>query len=371
MGDRRLLAAVLVLMGTGIMESVQGCTGVRTESVDGDYFRGRTMEFAVPLPSDVVVIPAGWSYTGTTPDGSPGKQWESKYPVVGANALGLPQVIDGVNGEGLSVALFYFANFVEYQTPDSYENALAPWEFSTWMLGSFATVEEVRESLDQVRVCAVVMEEFGELLGKPEGFVPPGHFLVMDSSGDCITIEHIGGEMIVTDNPTGILTNCPSFDWQLTNLSNYVNLSPLNAEPTEIAGLAVSPVSMGSGLLGIPGDFTAPSRFVRSAIFSGATPPAESAREGVLQTFRLLHQFDIPLGASRVRGTDDQTGPVYDTTLWSTVTDLSRSRYYFRTFQDSRIKMVDLNAMDLSGDNLHTYPMTASEEDILDITGSF
>ena len=362
------MVLVLVLISGG---SLHACTGVRTESVDGDYFRGRTMEFAAALPSDVIVIPAGWSYTGTTPDGTPGMQWESRYSVVGVNAVGLPHILDGVNEEGLSAALFYFSHFVGYQTPESYDDAVAPWEFGTWILGSFATVEEVRNGLDQVEVCAVLLKEFGEVVGQPEGIVPPGHFLLMDPTGDCITIEHIDGEVIVTDNPLGILTNCPSFDWHMSNLSNYVNLSPVNAGPVQLMGMTVSPVSMGSGLLGLPGDFTSPSRFVRSAIFSSSSPEAETPRDGVLQTFRLLNQFDIPEGASQVIGTGPDGEDVYDITLWSSVTDLSRSRYYFRTRRDSRIRMVDLLEMDLQGDSIHTYPMMDSEEEMLDITGSF
>lgn len=325
------------------------------------------MEFAVPLPADVIAVPAGHEYTGTAPDGSPGKQWISEYDMAGANALGEPHIIDGINTEGLTVGLFYFAHYVGYEEPQTYDNALAPWEFTTWMLSTCATVQDVRESLDQVDVCAVSEADFGTIVGEAD-FIPPAHYLVMDAAGDCIVIEHIEGRPMVYDNPLGVITNDPAFDWHLTNLNNYVNLSPVNAEPFEMEGMTISPLGLGSGLLGIPGDFTPPSRFVQAAFFSWATPAAQSAREAVLQTFHLLNQFDIPLGASQRRGADQEGNPIFDTTLWSTVSDLSNCRYYFRTYKNSRIKMLDLNTVDFRGDRVVSYPMCSSTEEIADIT---
>lgn len=188
----------------------------------------------------------------------------------------------------------------------------------------------------------------------------------MDATGDCIVIEHIDGKAVIHENPLGVITNSPGFDWHITNLDNYVNLRVANYMPLDLCGVTVSQMGQGSGLLGMPGDFTPPSRFVRAAIYSGATPPSQTLDEGVLQCFRVLHQFDIPLGASMQAEPDPGGNPIYDYTLWSSVTDLSRRRYYFRTFQDSQIKMVDL--LSLRSDSFAVFPMDNSNERIEDIT---
>jgi len=336
------------------------CTGIRTMSSNGDCFRGRTMEFAVYFPPEVAYIPAGYSYTGTTPDGETGKQWVSSYSVTGATGFGLPHIIDGINEEGLTAAVFWFAHYVGYQDWEgSVENTVAPWEFPTWILGSFASVEEVEAALEQITVAPVSFGEFG--------FPPPLHYLVMDETGDCIVIEYIEGEPVVYDNPFGVITNSPSFDWHMTNLKNYVNLSAVNHDPIELSGTTISQMGQGSGLLGMPGDFTPPSRFIRAVIYSCATPDSNTPDQGVLQSFRLLHQFDIPLGASMQSQPDSSGNPVYDYTLWSSVSDLTRRRYYFRTFQDSQIRMIDLSA--LEGEDFALYPMDGTSETIEDITG--
>ena len=343
-----------------VSTATYACTGVRTESENGDYFRGRTMEFAEFIPSDIIAIPAGHEYTGTTPDGSHGLEWISEYSVVGANGFGMPHIIDGLNEKGLTAGMFYFANYVGYNEPgDAASDAIAPWELCTWILGRFASVDELLLSLDQVRVCSVELEEFG--------FAPPLHYIVMDATGDCVVLEHIDGQLVVYDNPLGVITNSPSFDWHVTNLKNYVNLSAVNRSPFVLSGIEISEMGQGSGLLGMPGDFTPPSRFVRAAVYSANTPPAESPDDGVLQTFHVLNQFDIPLGASMRPEPDEQGNPIYDYTLWSSVSDMTRCRYYFRTYDDSSIRMVDLMSLDLSGGDVLTFPMEGTEE-IIDIS---
>ncbi len=337
-----------------------GCTGFRIESEDGFYYRGRTMEFAADIPSDVIVIPRGQTYTGTTMSGEPGMEWSTVYAAVGANGFGLPMLVDGVNEEGLSAAMFYFANYVGYQeeTEDK-SHVLAPYEVCTWILTSFSSVQEVRESIEEIVVPPVVLEAFG--------YAPPIHFIVMDRTGECIVLEHVNGELIIYENPLGVITNSPTFDWHLTNLNNHLNLTPVNVSPYEIEGVPLRELGQGSGMLGLPGDFTPPSRFVRAAMYSASALPVESGTESVLKAFHILNQFDIPIGACR-RPTVNDEAPQCEYTLWSSVTDLERSRYYLRTYDNSRIRMVDLMALDLEGDEILCFKMDTSE-DIQDLTG--
>jgi choloylglycine hydrolase len=196
--------------------------------------------------------------------------------------------------------------------------------------------------------------------------VPPAHFILTDAAGNCAVLEYIGGELKVHANPFGVMSNSPSFDWHVTNLANYINLTVTNVPPIEIDGRQVKSFGQGSGMLGLPGDFTPPSRFVRAVAFSSTALPVDSARVGVLQAFHILNQFDIPKGAARGKE-NGQT--VADYTLWTSAADLANLRYYFRTYENSCIRMVDLKAVDLNAGQIKTISMQG-EEQIEDLSGA-
>ena len=190
------------------------------------------------------------------------------------------------------------------------------------------------------------------------GFVPPCHYIVNDAGGRCVVLEYVGGELKIHDNPLGVITNSPTFDWHVTNLRNYVNLTVNNVPPVDIAGIKLPSFGQGSGMLGLPGDFTPPSRFIRAVAFSQSALPVATAHEGVLQAFHILNQFDIPKGAAR--GVDNGK-EVADYTLWTSASDLTNLRYYFRTFDNSRIRMIDLKKMDLDAKEIKTISMAGKE----------
>ena len=225
-----VLAAVCGAAVTHNNYPAVACTGAKLVAKDGSVVVGRTLEFGQPLDSSIILVPAGHKYTGTTPDGKSGMAWQVKYPFTGMNFLDQPHIIDGLNAKGLAVGLFYFPGYADYQKFDGAkaDSSLAPWEFGTWMLGSFATIDEVKKGLANVRVVPTVFSKWG--------FVPPAHFAVTDAKGNSIVIEFVDGTMHVYDNPIGVLTNSPTFDWHLTNLRNYINLSPINVAPERIGG---------------------------------------------------------------------------------------------------------------------------------------
>jgi choloylglycine hydrolase len=151
----------------------------------------------------------------------------------------------------------------------------------------------------------------------------------------------------------------------MTNLSNYVTMSDKNVEKIDLGGKEIKGLGQGSGMLGLPGDFTPPSRFVRAVAFSKSALPVEKARDGVLQAFHILNQFDIPKGAARGI---EQGKESSDYTLWTSAADLKNLRYYFRTYHNSRIRMVDLKAADLDVREVRTISMKG-EEQIEDVSG--
>lgn len=350
----RILA--LITFGTS---TALACTGITIKPKDGSIIFARTLEFAVDLQSNILVVPRGKEFVGTAPGDKPGLRWKTKYGIVGANAFDLSVTVDGLNEKGLSVGLFYFPGFAKYQEAktEDFSKALAPWELGFYLLGTCSDLKEAVAAAKDVRV--------GDVVQKNMGFVPEVHFIVTDTSGTSVVLEYIDGELKIHANPLGVMTNSPTFDWHMTNLSNYVTLSDKNVEKIDLVGKQIKGLGQGSGMLGLPGDFTPPSRFVRAVAFSKSTVPVEKAKDGVLQAFHILNQFDIPKGAARGL---EHGKEVSDYTQWTSVADLKNLRYYFRTFDNSRIRMVDLKTLDLDAKEFKTILMKGDEQ-IEDVSG--
>ncbi len=355
---RKLVSSAIagvLLLGVAA-QSAQACTGIRIIAEDGAVVRGRTMEFAIDIHSDVIMVPRGYARVGTTPDGKEGLKWKAKYASLGANGVGLPYLFDGLNEKGLAVGTFYFpgtAAYMPYQASDA-GKSIAEWQVGSWMLENFATVDEVRQSIGGIVVPSVVFPAWG--------FAPPAHYVVYDASGKSIVVEYTDGKLHVYDNPLGVITNSPAFDWQMTNLSNYVNFSMTNVPPVKLGPVTLEPFGQGSGMLGIPGDFTPPSRFVRAVAFSHSVFPSKTGDDAVLETFHILNQFDIPKGAAREHQKDEHGNILADYTIWTDATDLKAKRFYFRTYENSRIRMVDLTRMNLDGTDIVTIAMKGGED---------
>ncbi len=335
------------------------CTGITIKPQDGSIIFARTLEFAADIGSNIIIVPRGKDFTGTAPGDKPGLRWKSKFGFAGTNAFGMPITIDGLNEKGLAVGLFYFPGFAKYQEviPRDAAKALAPWELGCFLLGTCSDVKQALAAAQGVLV--------GDVVQKDMGIVPPAHYIVNDASGKSVVLEYVGGQLKVHDNPFGVMSNSPTFDWHMTNLSNYVTLGPDNVEKLDLAGKEIKGLGQGSGMLGLPGDFTPPSRFVRAVAFSKTALPVANARDGVLQAFHILNQFDIPKGSAR--GVEHGK-PVADYTEWTSAADLTNLRYYFRTYDNSRIRMVDLKAAKLDAKEIKTIPMKG-EEQIEDVTG--
>lgn len=351
-----LAAVALVAIGPA---ATRACTGITIRPKDGSIIFSRTLEFAADIKSNIIIVPRGRECVGTGPGDKPGLRWKSKYGIVGANAFGLPVTVDGLNEQGLQVGLFYFPGFATYQDVKAEDvgKALAPWELGVFLLGTCADVKEAVAAARGVLV--------GEVVQKDMGFVPGVHYTVTDAGGNSVVLEYIDGELKVHENPLGVVTNSPTFDWHMTNLRNYVTMTSRNIEKVDLVGKEIRGLGQGSGMLGLPGDFTPPSRFVRAVAFSKTAVPVEKARDGVLQAFHILNQFDIPKGAARGI---EHGKEVADYTQWTSASDLTNRRYYFRTFDNSRIRMIDLNTVDLTAKEIRTILMKGGEE-IEDVAG--
>ncbi len=329
-----LSIAVAGLLAAGTLPG-HACTSLTIGTADGGTMYGRTMEFGFELDSQAIVVPRNFDFKGTGPNGEVGKTWTSKYAVAGMNALKLPILVDGVNENGLAGGILYFPGYAEYTADADADStkSMAPWEFLTWALTSFSTVDEVKAALDGVEIVGVTMPQLGA--------IPPFHYTLHDETGKSIVIEPTGGKLKVFENPYGVMTNSPTFDWHLTNLSNYVKLSSENAPPAKFNGHEVDSFGEGSGWLGIPGDPTPPSRFIRAMAFSMTSNPAPAGDTSVRLVEHIMNNFDIPKGTIR----DDKK--VADYTQWTVVADLKDRSYYVKTYEDQTLRAINLMDFDL------------------------
>jgi choloylglycine hydrolase len=359
---RRVATYALVAAFTFATTPGFACTGISLNAKDGTMVRGRTMEFGFPLSSNVLVIPAGTALTGTLPDGKQGIGYTTKYAMVGANAVGQTVIMDGMNDQGLSFGLFYFPGFAEYPavTAENAPRAMAPFEFGAWVLGNFASVDELKAGLAESG--AVVVDTPAPGFGSS-----PSHYFVRDKSGKSIVIEPLGGVLKVFDAPLGVVTNAPAYDWHMTNLRNYLNLSVTGVPPLDLDGVKLTQLGQGAGMHGLPGGFTPPSRFVRAVAFTQAELPSATAEDAVLSAFHILNQFDIPRGSVR-----DKTDGGLELTQWTTVSDTRNLRWYFKTYDDQTIRVVDVTkAVDAAKGQIRTIKMGLPTQPIEDATTNF
>lgn len=315
----------------------EACTGISMFAADGSYFQARTIEWAgTNLNSMYVVVPRNFSQTSFTPKGQNGMTFKSKYGYIGLAVHEKEFIAEGLNEAGLSAGLFYFPNYGSYQLYDEKYNSttIADLQLVSWMLSQFATVDEVKTNINKVRVVSLMGGN-----GSEEAI----HWRVGDNTGKQIVIEIENGIVHIYDNPIGVLTNAPGFQWHLSNLSNYINLTPVNPPAHKMGDFMVQPIGHGNGFLGLPGDFTPPSRFVRAAFFKSTAPTLPTARATMLQCFHILNNFDIPIGMNFPK---NEIPDLPSATQWTSVIDLTNKVVYYKTFDNNNIRMIDLKDID-------------------------
>lgn len=361
---KQLLIAMLVAYSL-VCSAAYACTGITLKAKDGAVVYGRTLEWgAFDLKSRVIIIPRGQEFTGTTPDGKSGLKWKAKYGVVAIDALEKILIADGLNEKGLAIGLFYHPGYAAYQEydPTQANRSIAATDVAQLLLTTCANISEVRRALQNVRVVPVVE--------KALGFPAPVHFIATEPSGKAIVIEYLNGELRIFDAPLGVITNSPSYNWHMTNLRNYINLSPVALPGKKIEDLEFTPLGAGSGMIGLPGDFTPPSRFVRAVAFSKTARPTENGDETVYEIFRILDNFNVPLGAAEGSDQVQSTIGMRSATIWTSASDTMNKVLYYHTQHNRRVRMVDLKKIDFKSLREIVYlPLDKEKrQDILDIT---
>jgi len=360
---RSLMATTVCAMLLLGQISVNACTEIRLTAGDDGVIVGRTMEFGFDPQSDAAVVPAGTELTSSLADKSLGIRYKSKYGMVGATFLKKPMIVDGVNEKGLYVGALYFPGYASYvkNSPEIAARAMAPEDYVGWLLANFASVEEVKANYNKVVLVENPIEEIG-------GQSFPGHYTIIDHTGAAVVIEPVEKTLKIYDNPLGVMTNSPSFDWHMTNLRNYVNLSAINAAPIDFGSIKLAGFGQGTGMLGIPGDFTPPSRFIRAVAFSRSAVKLQTTEATVRQAFHVMNAFDIPVGAI---SESKENIDVHDYTIWTSVSDLKNVRWAFKTYKGQTIRSIDVRkALTAAGSEIKIIEME-SEQPVEDVSTQF
>lgn len=327
------------------------CTGITLTAKDGSYILSRTIEWGnSSLNSGYVVVPRNHTQNALTPTGENGMTLTARYGYVAMTVQQEEFVTEGLNEAGLSAGLFYFPGYGKYEDYNPANNAstVTDLQFVAWVLGNFSTVDEVKQAINDIHIVRI----------HPEASTV--HWRIADASGKQVVLEIIDGKPQFYDNPLGVLTNSPGFEWQMTNLNNYVNLFPGNAIPQKLNGMELHPFGAGTGFLGMPGDVTPPSRFVRAAFYKATAPQLETARETVLQCFQILNNFDIPVGIEHAMGEAPEGLP--SATQWTTATDVTNRAIYYRSAWNPAVRCIDLKTINFAKVKYQAHPIEKSLE---------
>ncbi|CAM3333269.1 linear amide C-N hydrolase [Vagococcus fessus] len=318
------------------------CTGIQVTSIEGNTYWGRTQEFGFPMPMDGITIPRGYEVKGLLLS-----DVTFKYASMGCTLSGkdynidnVVMLMDGINENGLVGGTFYFGSgYHNYATQEEVE-ALGklPFrgeEFVTWAIANCADVDELRErALSEVAIC----DTENEL-----GAAQPQHYWFTDKTGKSIVIEpDVKGSFTIHDNKIGTMSNAPDFDYHVKNLNNYVGLTGDTQADWEMGNVTIPSSGIGSGLFGLPGDFTPQTRFVRATIFNRMSD-APSDDMAIHRVYNILNNFDIPYGLIKTGNALGKPDDLFvHRNQYSTAYNLNNLTLYVSPFENRRIQSLSL-----------------------------
>ena len=316
------------------------CTALSLKT-DHHYF-GRTLDLEYTLDESVIIAPRRFPFAFRH---LPPQQ--THLAIIGAGIVrdGYPLYYDACNEAGLAMAGLNFPGFAQYRPVDPGKDNAASFEFIPWVLGACCTVKEARALLQNASVCR---DAFSPAL-------PPSplHWMISDAEGS-IVAEPLEGGLRIFDNPLGVMTNSPSFDYHLLRLRDFAGLSPDMPKNTFAPALNLAPYSRGMGAMGLPGDWSSVSRLIRAAYLRAHSICAKSEAASVAQFFRILGAVSHVRGSVRVEGR-------YEITQYTSCCT-EKGLYFYTTYENQNLTAVDLHRENLDSRDLVEYPMLTQPE---------
>lgn len=313
------------------------CTAVSFKAKQ--HYFGRNLDLERGYGEGVVITPRNYPFSFRYVPAL-----DKHYAMIGMAAVvnNYPLYFEATNEKGLSMAGLNFPrNAVYYDYAEGKEN-VAPFELIPYLLGKCENITDVKETLKYLNVVNCSFSE-----GLP---VSPLHWLISDKE-ESLTLECTKDGMKVYDNPFGVLTNNPTFDFHVMNMNHYMGLHEGFAQNTVSQKLTLDNFSLGMGALGLPGDFSSSSRFVRAVFVKEKSVCGDSEKESVNQFFHILRSVAMPKGCVLAQNGE------YEYTRYSCCCNTQEQVYYYTTYDNSTIRKVELQAVDVEESQLYQYPV--------------
>ena len=318
------------------------CTAVTYKTKD--FYFGRTLDYEYSFGEKITITPRNFPFTFRKVE-----ELKSHYAIIGMATVveGYPLYFDATNEKGLSMAGLNFPGNADYKPYVIGKENVAPFELIPWILGQCATVKEAKEKLTGMNLVDI---SFSESLP-----LSPLHWIISDRNAS-ITLESVKEGLKIYDNPMGVLTNNPPFDMMQIYLSNFMGLTNKVAENRFAEGFEPNVYSRGLGAMGLPGDLSSASRFVKAAFTKMNSVSGASEAESISQFFHILGSVAQQRGCVMVNEQD------YEITIYTSCCNTDKGIYYYTTYENSRITGVDMHKEDLDGYNLISYPLMTEQQ---------
>lgn len=309
-----------------------------------DFYFGRTLDYESSYGEEIVVMPRNFRLDFLNMG-----VYENHYAVIGTAhiAQGYPLFYDAVNEKGLAMAGLNFVGNAYYGKNIDGRDNVAQYEFIPWILSRCSSTAEAKELISRINITDTPFNEH-----MPAGQL---HWIIADRE-QTITVESVRDGIKVYDNPAGVLTNNPPFNEQMFRLNDYMHLSPKQPQNSFSSRLDLKTYSRGMGAIGLPGDLSSQSRFVRAAFVRANSVSGSSETESVSQFFHILGSVD------QQRGCCDVGEERYEITIYTSCCNADKGIYYYNTYNNHQISAVDMHKEDLDGSRLVSYPMITDEQ---------
>lgn len=319
-------------MAKGRKGGIRMCTCITYDN--GDFYFGRNLDLDCSFGETVVMTPRNFPLEFRMA----GRR-DRHYAMIGMASASdrFPLYAEAVNEKGLCMAGLNFPGNAYYQKPDGEGLELASFELIPWILGTCANVEEAEEYLKELKVTDTAFSDQ----------MPPAplHWMLADKE-QCLVLEAVREGLRIYENPFGVLTNNPPFDYHRVNMNNYLNLSAKSPQNRFSDQLNLQPYAQGMGAAGLPGDASSASRFVRATFLKWNSVAPQDEKSNVSQFFHILD------GVAMVRGSVITEAGTYDVTTYSCCINTRTGAYYYKTYDDSQIRKVEIEKSCLDGREL-------------------
>ena len=309
-----------------------------------DFYFGRTLDYEFSYGDEVTITPRNYPFHFIEQG-----DIDSHYALIGMAYVteNYPLYYEAINEKGLGMAGLNFVGNAVYRDKVEGKDNISQFEFIPWILGKCSTVKEARKLIDNINI---LNRPFNDKLPLAQL-----HWIIADKD-EAITVESVEEGIKVYDNPIGVLTNNPPFDKQMFQLNNYMYLSPKNLGNNFAPSINLDSYSRGMGAMGLPGDLSYQSRFVRVAFTKMNSFSGEGEKESVSQFFHILNSVD------QQRGCCDLGDDKFEITIYTCCCNMDKGIYYYTTYDNHQITAVDMRKEDLEGKKLIRYPLIKEEQ---------